>query len=554
MTADPAPPPLFFPNSDDVTGPRVDGAPDEPVLDVDDIQGVVVPGFGTKFQHIILTRFSGLDPLRQWIATARLPSTLAEVMAVRNTRRSARRADPQAPPPEAPVMGAIGLTSAALRLLTDDVDTMSDDAFIGGMLPRSVNLDDPRRPDQPGHRSHWVFGGTADTVPHAVQILAADNDLELDDAVDAAKKLITDIADATLLFQQRGCVLAGEVEHFGFRDGVSQVGVRGRLSDKPRHFLTRRWLDPEDDRAKELARPGQPLVWPGRFIYGYPAGSITDALAAGEVTSGGPTWTHNGSMLVMRRLRQDVAAFRAFIAEESARLQALGRTDMTPKRLAASLVGRWPNGSSLIRSPHGPDDAEGTDMLSINGFGYANPQEPVSVCNDCFVAGEALAAAAGSELRTVTRSEDDHGGLVCPKFAHIRKVNPRDLQTDQENDALSTRTFQMLRRGITWGTPYAEGEPAAAADRGLIFMSYQTDIEEQFEQLNIKWMNAADKPERGGSGHDLLVGQNNEGDRAARLEPDKKKGLPAAELSVPQTRTWIIPTGGGYFLSRACRP
>ena len=46
-------------------------------------------------------------------------------------------------------------------------------------------------------------------------------------------------------------------------------------------------------------------------------------------------------------------------------------------------------------------------------------------------------------------------------------------------------------------------------------MSYQTDIEEQFEQLNIKWMNAADKPEIGGSGHDLLIGQNNKGDRTA---------------------------------------
>ena len=43
-------------------------------------------------------------------------------------------------------------------------------------------------------------------------------------------------------------------EHFGFQDGISQPGIRG---------LTRP-LRPNQ------GLPGQDLIWPGEFIYGYP--------------------------------------------------------------------------------------------------------------------------------------------------------------------------------------------------------------------------------------------------------------------------------------------
>lgn len=353
-----------------------------------------------------------------------------------------------------------------------------------------------------------------------------------------------------LLHEQRGQVLPGEVEHFGFRDGVSQVGVRGRLSEGPRHFLTRRWLDPADRRAREFARPGQPLVWPGQFVYGYPAGTHTDALAPGDDSDGGPSWTVNGSMLVLRLLRQEVPAFNSFIADKSRRLRELGRSDMNEQRLAASLVGRWPDGTSLIRSPLGPDHDQAADMLAINNFTYASDLADSSVCSDPLVAGEALAAAAVSEVRTVAGSTSDPRGEVCPKFAHIRKVNPRDLPTDEPNGELGTRTFQMLRRGITWGTRFIDGEDLEAADRGLIFMSYQANIKAQFEQLQIRWMNEAGPPETGQSGqsgHDLLVGQNNEGPRTADLLPNEAHGLPGVPMEAAAGRAWITPVGGDYF-------
>jgi hypothetical protein len=39
---------------------------------------------------------------------------------------------------------------------------------------------------------------------------------------------------------------------------------------------------------------------------------------------------------------------------------------------------------------------------------------------------------------------------------------------------LAVCSTQRQRSGITWAMPYAEGEPAEAADRGLLFMSWQT--------------------------------------------------------------------------------
>jgi deferrochelatase/peroxidase EfeB len=157
------------------------------------------------------------------------------------------------------------------------------------------------------------------------------------------------------------------------------------------------------------------------------------------------------------------------------------------------------------------------------------------------VAREGLAAAAApDELRVVAGAPADPQGEICPHVAHIRKVNPRDLSTDQ-GDAADTRSFQMLRRGITWGEPYAEDEPPAAADRGLLFMSYQTSIVQQFELLTQKWMNRTGAPE-GVAGHDLLVGQSADGIRSAALPG-------GGTISAPADERWVIPTGGGYFFT-----
>jgi Dyp-type peroxidase family len=525
---------LFEPDSDFVTGPQVREAPLEPVLDVDDIQGVVLPGFGTSRQHLLGLRFADADATRRWLGRwGSTVSSLRQVNAGRNRRRRALRQDQ--PRPRTPLWTGLALSAEALRTLTLPPEDLGDAAFSVGLAARSGLLGDPPAGEE-GHRLTWLVGGTAETTPHILIILGAEEQSSLDERVAA----LSADADGTVVYSQAGELLEGNREHFGFMDGVSQVGIRGRLSAVPRHFLTRRWIDPADPLARLAARPGQPLVWPGQFLFGLASQRGDDPLTPGPPKPA-PEWARNGSLLAFRRLRQDVPAFRRFTEQEAARLRALpGFADLDQAHLEAALVGRWPDGSALSRTPGAPEPAEVKDMLAANYFGYATDTSTVRVCADPKVAAEGLAGAEpGAELRDVAGVPGDPAGQRCPTFSHIRKVNPRDLATDQDPHPEATLTFQMLRRGITWGKPYAEGEAAADADRGLLFMSWQTSLEDQFERLSARWMNNRRGPD-GNAGHDVLVGQ----------APVRECVLSGADGSTAQVRVavrWVLPTGGGYF-------
>ena len=137
----------------------------------------------------------------------------------------------------------LALSAGGLRLFGVDPDALGDPAFAVGMWPRSGLLGDPVGSD--GDRRGWVVGGTEESTPHVLVILGGPTGEALDERLAA---LAAD-PDGAIGFTQRGEVLDGEREHFGFRDGLSAVGVRGRLSEAARHFLVRRWIDPADDRC-----------------------------------------------------------------------------------------------------------------------------------------------------------------------------------------------------------------------------------------------------------------------------------------------------------------
>src|SRR5262249_51253054 len=98
-------------------------------------------------------------------------------------------------------------------------------------------------------------------------------------------------------------------EHFGFDDGISQPGIRGRASDSMDDFITDRHIPANQWPEHFLfGYPGQDLAWPGVLVIGQPATS-PDPLIPGEPLPAIPDWTRNGSFLVFRRLRQDVGLF-----------------------------------------------------------------------------------------------------------------------------------------------------------------------------------------------------------------------------------------------------
>lgn len=537
--------PIFDPDSDLVTGPVVEGAPAEPALAVDEIQGNVLPGFNTLHQTFIGLKIPpyGVDAARAWLGKILpLVSTLGQVNEFRNVRRRAlRRGEPR---PPSPVWTNVALDVNGLQTLGLGVEPIRDRSFKQGLARLSGSLGDPRDNGDEGHPASWVVGGTPDTTPDVLLTLAADEP----DALDRWTQEIREGAEeATLaiVYSQSGAVLPGDIEHFGFRDGISQPGARGRLSAGERHFLTRRYVDPADQRALRYSRPGQPLVWPGQFVFGYPRQRDDDPVREAGIARGGAEWMDNGSYLVFRRLRQDVAAFRAFLAAEVPRIrQVAGFEEMTADRLAALLVGRWPKGTALMRSPDGDEPDPMGDRFSVNHFGFAEPASPIAVSSDPFAQREEGLVAA-SELRTVQGAPADLPGSICPRMAHVRKVNPRDLPTDQ-GGADMTHTFHVLRRGITWGAPYPSTPAEQSADdgqRGLLFFCYQTSIGNQFELLTRAWMNRTAGPE-GASGHDLLVGQDTSAAQRSGVLPSN--GEPCTILT---GQRWVIPTGGGYFFA-----
>ena len=113
--------------------------------------------------------------------------------------------------------------------------------------------------------------------------------------------------------------------------------------------MTTRYGVPPDG-ATEYGRRVSACVWPGQFL----VGTNTDA----TTVDAAPAPFRNGSFVTFRRLRQDVAAFRADTDRLADSLATPG-LPLTGDRLRALVVGRWPSGHALMR--HGDRDPAGDD-------------------------------------------------------------------------------------------------------------------------------------------------------------------------------------------------
>ena len=201
-----------------------------------------------------------------------------------------------------------------------------------------------------------------------------------------------------LIFEQRGNTLSGDLrghEHFGFKDGISQPGVRGKLSAAPGDYITPRYISAADSRRLYLAKPGQQLVWPGQFLLGEQRQSTEDQLNSAAAASNFPKWAHRGSYLVVRRLRQDVPAFYRFAAQGAARV------GLPQAKFAAMLVGRWPSGAPILRVPAADNPALGDDDFANNHFIFDDDARPSSLNpipgypGDAYPAGRGRFSGAG---------------------------------------------------------------------------------------------------------------------------------------------------------------
>jgi Dyp-type peroxidase family len=533
----------------------------EGLIDVADIQGNILAGFNKDHQEFLFLKMSekpgDLPAVRSWISQiAPMVSSVAEVASFNALFKSLRMRQGGADPHGlAATWLNVAFSAAALRLLTAaaEVDKFVDEFFKDGLAARSEELGDPIDAAAAGHQQNWLVGGNHNEADIVV-IIASDDPTLLSERLAIVKSRLP--APLTVLWEEHCQTLPKPLtghEHFGFKDGVSQPGIRGMQQKAPPKFLTPRVIDaalsPQTDGTlPEFASPGEPLVWPGQFVFGYPRQSPSDPrnppAPPNSVADGCPSWGRNGSYLVIRRLRQDVPAFRAFMRKTAAELaNNPGFEGLTAARLAAMFVGRWPSGAPILRSSASDDPRLGHDERANNFFQYANDSpQPFPLVSELAYPGDSFAP-----------SKRDDKGIKCPFSAHIRKVNPRDTITEQGNtDDVLTR--QILRRGIPFGPAcpgglqsdeIAAGEDAAV-ERGLMFVAYQTSIVDQFVFLQTSWANHPSNP-NGGGGQDPIIGQPD------RLTGESRnisvRGAGQAPLRVELPTEWVIPTGGGFFFS-----
>jgi Dyp-type peroxidase family len=516
---------------------EVPGAEAEPVFSPAKqrrIQGNIIPGFNKDHQHFLFFRIverKGTKAFLRWIAPH--IASMDEVLAFVRAHRALRKKLGVREPGLKATWVNIAFSHAAIAKLRTKAEAASfgEASFRQGLAARSTYLGDPTNPKHAGHRSKWVVGGPKNEADILV-IVAADDPSDLAENVKAIKTRAHS-SKLELLFEQRGDTLPGPLrghEHFGFKDGVSQPGVRGKVSATPGDFITPRYYDVADPRARLFGKPGQLLVWPGQFLLGERRQSPQDLFASAAQAENVPKWARLGSYLVLRRLRQDVREFWRFAAAGAA---AVG---LSPTEFAARLVGRWPSGAPISRSPTADNTALAGDDFANNHFMFDDDTLPSALRPIPGYAGDSFPQARADVL-----------GSVCPHFAHIRKVNTRDTSTDLGKPA-DTLIRLVLRRGIPYGPPIVGIEKVApklvAHERGLIFVCYGSMIEDQFEFLVRRWANSSIQPNLGG--HDPVIGQRDRrGNRVRFIDFPTASGPRRINLK----KEWVIPTGGGYFFA-----
>lgn len=519
----------------------------EPLLELDDIQGNIIPGFNKDHQAFIGICIDDPAVARVWLGTfAGEISTASEGIQFRQLRRAMMArlgAEPQGLATTW-VNAAFSPRGIALFEGQTSLDQFEDRAFILGLHARSSSLGDPTDGDDlEGSPKNWKFGGRRETTPDVFVVVAADLDQNLQEKVASILQTIRDrfTPGVRTIYAESGHNPPGDMagkEHFGFKDGISQPGVRGLISRDSAEPLTPRLLHPEDPLAVSFSKPGQPLVWPGQFLFGYPSQDPLVPELSGKIRSEAPPWAKNGSFLVVRRLRQHVGLFHDFVRHETARLKTeLAFFDLTEAELGATIVGRWQSGAPIARSRKEDNAGLAKNDLAINHFGFDQP------------ASHLRFADPNTPPDPFEMCPDDRNGARCPMFSHIRKVNPRDITTEQ-GSATDVLTRRILRRGIPYGPVFSQ-EQGDDVDRGLMFLCYQTSIENQFEFLSRNWMNAPAAPEEEPGGRDLILGQNRvlgEGRRKSVRFARETAGV-SGEATLTASGEWVVPTAGGYFFA-----
>jgi Dyp-type peroxidase family len=326
---------------------------DPPLRRSVEIQGNVLAAFNKPLQVFLFLAFADAERGRRWLGDiAGLVATTKAVEDFYEEYSSRRAREGRDPEDLYAVWTNVTLTFSGLSRLAapETLDQIPPRfaALRDGAAVRAARIGDrgSSAPDS------WLFGAEHLPVIDAVVTVAADLEGDIDLRLDEVRELLEQHG-VTIVFKQPASELPGARkghEHFGFKDGISQPGVRDFHREDP------------PNAGMRLGHPGQKLIAPGEFVLGYE----TQRGPPGPL----PDWMHDGSFQVLRRLNQDVPGWWSQMEQAHGPGPPLSR-----EALAAKLVGRWRSGASLAHAPTSDTgDVDNTFDFSDDPLGKATPR------------------------------------------------------------------------------------------------------------------------------------------------------------------------------------
>jgi Dyp-type peroxidase family len=414
-------------------------------LDKHDLQGLIARGYGQlPYALFLLLRVKDVKHARAFLRTARITNATrapdATALNVAFTRQG---------------LDNLGVPSSAVDSFSREFkDGMDYDTRAKALGDSGANAP-----------ANWSWGHA--TKPDVLLMLYARYEHDFAPFANAIRDAIASGFEVLAEKSTSAQHLKEQKEHFGWRDGISTPIVAELGGKEP---------------AKSWTTPF-PL---GEFVIGYkneygsytesPTVNLTDDphdLLPLTRDKTHKDLGHNGTYLVYREMKQEVAKLWSYLAEHSREPGA--DPVASAVALGSKMVGRWPGGAPLRTST-----ADVAARSKQNDFTYYAGHNPVT-----------------------NRDEGDRFGIACPVGAHIRRSNPRDdLPTDHgdKNSIEMVRKHQMIRRGRPFGAPLAPNMTAeeffARRDqpdtelRGLHFICLVGHIGRQFEFVQRTWLSS----------------------------------------------------------------
>jgi len=319
------------------------------------------------------------------------------------------------------------------------------------------------------------------------------------------------------------------MENFRFTDGISDPAFAGQYEAGEEAEAVIGGGKLENGAWKPLAT--------GEFILGH-------ASEAQELPpSAAPyDFMRNGTFMVYRKLHQNLAAFKTYIAAQAALLRGIDPSfteEGAESTVKAKMVGRWPSGIPLAVAPTYKAakeiEAQWADIPALR-------------LKTAPSAADKARIAAYERMLTNFRYRDDAEGLRCPVGAHVRRSNPRDalepsFGTPGANpDSALTNRRRIMRRGLPYGDPNAIDD---ASEHGVIFIAICSSLFRQFEFVQQQWVQYGSSF-NSGNDTDPLVGLRRPGAKFVIAADPAGDKAPFICANLP---LFVETRGGEYFFA-----